>query len=99
MGYYVNPPEGTKEEWLAKHGKETMLPVRVQGEENMVLVCLMWNKPVDTPTGEAFTAAAICWNDEEVWAFSEAKDKRTKKWYLVPKDKVIEVCPSVRSKF
>lgn len=91
MGYYINPEDMSKEEWLAKNGAlitsslQTIpqLPARGEGEH---YVCLVDNR--------AFTAAAICYSDDEVAAFAEP-DGRVKLWYLVPDEKLLQVEPDV----
>ena len=56
MGYYVDPPTGTKEEWLDFHGVEVMPGDLSWGHlPDTVLVCLVDNGP--------FTAAGICYNE------------------------------------
>ncbi len=58
MGYYVDPPTGTKEEWLDFHGVEVMPGDLSWGHSpDTVLVCLVDNGP--------FTAAGICYNEAE----------------------------------
>ena len=52
MGFYVNPPDMTKEEWLQKHGQVTETPAWPV-PEGTILVCLVKN-----PT---FTAAGIAY--------------------------------------
>ncbi len=57
MGYYIDPPEGTKEEWLTNHGVEVSGDLRWGHPPDTVLVCLVDNGP--------FTAAGICYNEAE----------------------------------
>ncbi len=57
MGYYIDPPEGTKEEWLNFHGVEVAGDLRWGHPPDTVLVCLVDNGP--------FTAAGICYNGAE----------------------------------
>lgn len=79
MGYYINPREETKEEWLAKHGKITTLAALKEWKQYHVAlpVCLVDNV--------GFSAAGICINEQELINFSRPWDTRSKVWYLVEK--------------
>lgn len=79
MGYYINPKEGTKEEWLMHNAIRELSPAEVDlfdffdgGEE--LPVCL-----VDNGT---FTAAGIAYDLEELAAFRR-EDGRPKRWFLI----------------
>ena len=61
MGYYVNPPTGTKEEWLAEHGEVVDPPVWSALHESKAFVVLIDNGH--------FTAAGICFSEAEFEAF------------------------------
>ncbi len=90
MGYYINPPNITKEEWLEKHGQATETPVW-PAPEGAIPVCLVDNG--------AFRAAGICYSEAEFDAF-RAPDhgyQRPRTWYYVPFEKVIDVEPSVEA--
>ena len=90
MGIYVNPEEGTKEEWLEKNG------VKVYGsgcsdwsvffsdfnKETMLPVVLLHNP--------CFTAAGIAYDEREFEACMEP-DGRKKEVYAVPKRYLMEV--------
>ena len=60
MGFYVNPPDMTKEEWLQKHGQVTETPTW-PAPEGTISVCLVDNEP--------FTAAGIAYCEQEFYAF------------------------------
>lgn len=60
MGYYINPPEGTKEQWLEKFGQMISDPAW-PAPEGMIPVCL-----IENPT---FTAAGIAYCEEEFKGF------------------------------
>ena len=101
MGYYINPPEGTKEEWLENNGLEVMGPAWALLATNFpglmnhlegrgVYVCLVDNGP--------FTAAAVAYSEAEFNAFNHPSDYRPKKWYVVPRRDVIGVCPDVEER-
>ena len=98
MGFYINPSYGTKEEWLLSQGIEVTDPtwealanfVGVQPpDDSGVYVCLVDNGP--------FRAAGICYSEAEFDAFRmpDAGAQRPRTWYVVPRNKIIEVCPEV----
>lgn len=92
MGAYVNPGPENKEVWLQREGK--LLPI---GEipqwdlvpASMLIVCLVTN-----PT---FTAAGICFDEEELIRFSDPRDERSKIWYLVKTWKLLSVSSELKS--
>ena len=73
MGYYINPENMTKEEWIAKHG--VLLTSFYKRQLNKMPVCLVDNGP--------FKALAIAYNETELKEFLRPDDKRKKVWYLV----------------
>ncbi len=86
MGYYINPPDMSKEEWLAKNGiecaPETAKAHSMKGSTIRV-VCLVDNFE--------FTAAAIAYTDEERDHFfypDRSGFQRPRKWYLVEVEKL-----------
>lgn len=81
MGYYINPPDMTKEEFLEKHGTETDDP---RFDSETFPVCLVNNGP--------FTAAGIAYDAKERDAFLRP-DGRPKKWYQVPREALLPYCP------
>jgi len=87
MGYYVNPEEVTKEEWLVKNATPLteMLLVDWQAvrDENMLPVVLINNG--------AFTAAGIAFSKSELEAFTSPDDYRPKKYYKASTEKLKEV--------
>ena len=87
MGFYINPPEGTKEDWLLRNG-QAMISPDWPPPEGQVLVCMVDNGP--------FRAAGICYDKSE-WEEFTAPDSRSKEWYLVPREKILTVCPSVEN--
>ncbi len=82
MGYYINPEEGTKEEFLFEHGKmltkEEFLNYTYDGD--LIPVCLVDNGWM--------TAAAIGYSPEERDMF--VTDDRPKSFYLVDKSFINE---------
>jgi hypothetical protein len=80
MGFYINPPDQTKEEFLYDHGfrlRPEELPSSFDFANSIHLpVCLVDNG--------AFTAAGIAYCQAEYERFLDGAD-RPKKWYLVSK--------------
>lgn len=81
MGYYVNPREMSKEQWLAQNGFAVSLrDLKMTGFENIksseLPVCLIDNGWM--------TAAGICYDAAEFEEFSR-DDGRPKRWFLVKK--------------
>lgn len=88
MGRYINPKILTKEEWLHTHGTPVRAaPLSAIAENGCLPVCLVDNGP--------FTAAGICYNDRELKAFQSPDDWRLKEWYMVPVERLLEVCPEL----
>lgn len=79
MGYYINPHDMSKEQWLAEHGERTVGPQAIT--ETHLPVCLVNNG--------AFNAAGICPNDNEVQAFMYPCG-RPKQWFLVSRQALAE---------
>lgn len=77
MGYYINPPNMTKEEWLAKHGKplQTLSDYDFAGD----------NLPVCLVNNGWMTAAGIAYHQRELEAFNSPSDTRPRKWFEVSK--------------
>lgn len=84
MGYYVDPTDRSKEQWLHENGIVVLGP---SFTEDSYPVCLVDNGP--------FTAAGICFDLREADAFNQPTDHRPRQWFLVPRSKLIEVCPQV----
>jgi hypothetical protein len=78
LGYYINPPDMTKEQFLATHGRPLGRETISWDNAAELPVCLVDNGP--------FTAAAIAYSPEEFQAFNRADDYRPKQWFMVPKE-------------
>ena len=78
MGFYINPPDMSKEAFLKIHGSEISRSEFVAHNDfkNMIAVCLVDNGP--------FTAAAIAYKKSEIIEFSDPRDYRRKKYFLIP---------------
>jgi len=79
MGYYINPPSETKEQWLQKHGTPVHGDVVLSHDFSgpTLPVCLVDNGP--------FTAAGIAFDAGELRAFGHP-DRRPKSWFLVSRE-------------
>lgn len=90
MGFYINPPDMTKEDWLIKHNvKIFTTPPSFESirEKNLILICLVDNG--------LFTTAGICYSQREIDAFNQPKDLRLKLWCCVPQEEVFKLMPEV----
>lgn len=80
MGYYINPEEGTKEEWLNKYGTKLDKPPEKYYDGKSVAVILVKNP--------GFTAAAIAYSQDELVCFRDTTpakgDYRPRIWFMVP---------------
>lgn len=76
MGYYINPKDMSKEEWLAVHGVE--VPAFRPFDErpsNALPVCLVNN------VGLGFTAAGVAYDAREQDHFADPKDWRPRRYF------------------
>lgn len=78
MGCYINPVNESKETFLATHaesptGSTTSPDQFVDGSK--FAVCWVNNGP--------FTAAAVCFSQRELEAFTDPMDSRPKRWFMV----------------
>lgn len=95
MGIYINPPNGTKEEFLSLHGIDCTLQAEqarslatVGLPPSFALVCLVQNP--------SFTAAAVIWSEREFQAFHDPTDMRRRMWFMVPAAMLKDVSPIMR---
>ncbi len=95
MGYYINPPNETKEEFLEREA--SLLSDEDMGfslflDNDDALVCLIDNG--------IFTAAGVVYNVTEFHAFTDPTDPRPKRWYIIKRDKLWDVSdPGLREAF
>ena len=82
MGYYINPTDMTKEEWIAKHG--TLITTFFEWTHDTMPVCLVDNGP--------FKVLAIAYSPAELKEFLRP-DSREKIWYLVPLEHLLPYLP------
>lgn len=87
MGFYINPSNMTKEEWLRLNGEMiSPLTARAHPAGDKVVVCLVDNGP--------FTAAGIAYDDRERDEFCrpDSGSQRRRQFFLVPRDVAREYC-------
>lgn len=83
MGYYINPTNMRKEQWLVENnGCIYASPPPVFRDGELLAVCLVNNG--------AFNAAGVAYNQREFDTFA-AEDGREKVWFMVNIDKLCEV--------
>jgi hypothetical protein len=80
MGYYINPPTGTKEDFLKEFGSliTTNDLLDYNFNSDSLPVCLIDNY--------IFTAAGICYDKRELEVFLYKDDDRPVKWFLVTRE-------------
>lgn len=77
MGYYINPPDMSKEQFLQKHGTP-INPNDYQFNEEKLPVCLVDNGWM--------TAAGIAPDARELAVFNDPADARPKLWFEVSRE-------------
>lgn len=98
MGFYINPTDCSKEEWLQKHG---ISGYNLGTREGVDLAVEAGHQPpeyypVCLVDNGWMKAAGIAYNLEEHRVFADTEhDKRPRKWFVVSREKLIEVCPEV----
>lgn len=78
MGCYVNPPGGSKENWLKENATKNFggaVPSWNEIPAGEFAVCLVDNGP--------FTAAAVAYSEQELNEFADPSDDRLKEWFTV----------------
>jgi len=85
MGYYINPVDMEKEEWLTKNALSELnkedLKIFNFNQTQTRPVCLLNNG--------FFTAAGIAFNERELNVFASEEDTRPKKFYEVEVKKIL----------
>ena len=82
MGYYINPKDSSKEDWLAKNGTLLHAAPERNEENGELAVCLVGNG--------GFTAAGVAVDQRELEAFAHPCG-RPKQWFRVPIRSLVEV--------
>ena len=95
MGFYINPPEGSKEGWLAKnatligHIGMAKIPEFDEKPEGTLPIILVHNG--------GFTAAGITYNELEYQDFTSPNDPRPKVLYYAELGKILEITPDLKN--
>ena len=84
MGYYINPEDMSKEEFLVRKGLILDEAPVVHEADDRTAVCLVNNG--------GFTAAGICFSADELVEFTNPKDYRPKRWYMVKNSDLAPFC-------
>jgi len=99
MGYYINPPLLSKEQWLRKHGEmlsEAITQDNAQEIWEELYTGEVTKFPVVWIDNRMFTSAGIAFSANEFKAFTEPGDNRPKDFFVVPVEKLLEVCPDLK---
>jgi hypothetical protein len=85
MGFYINPSNMSKEEWLLRNGTRCSSAEALSPPPGSIPICWVNNG--------GFTAAAIGYSRAEVERFQNDGTGRPQFWYLVPKSLLGEFIP------
>lgn len=79
MGYYINPINQTKEEFVAKHAREisrdAFTNFNFENTKDVLPICLIDNGP--------FRAFGIAYFRTELVAFANPMDNRPKRYFII----------------
>lgn len=89
MGFYINPKDSTKEDWLNANGR------RIPASNAMETIKGGTEMPVCLIDNFAFQAAAIGFSEGEVHYFLNDNSGRPKQWWAVPNEKIYEAEPAL----
>lgn len=88
MGYYINPEDCSKEDFLLTHGRLIPVPAMLEHLDYTEHLPVCW---VDNGR---FSAAAICYDKDEMQSFMRS-DGRLKVWFLVSRKLLKPYYPGV----
>lgn len=89
MGYYIETPSHHhKADWIKKHFnlQELTEAPAVLPERPMLLVCVVENGPFD--------AAAVAFDEKDLWRFTRPTDDRPKRWLLIDSAVLLKYQPN-----
>ena len=80
MGFYLNPEDCSKEQYLEEKGEllSEKVPNWNEIPKGKVVICLVDNGP--------FTAAAIMYSEGEFDVWKSPSDERPMEWYLLSEE-------------
>jgi len=91
VGLYINLPDQEKEEWLRERGAMMLSRPKdyksVGSTGTYWVVCLVFNSE--------FSAAGVCFSQQELEEFSHEGDRRMKQWFLVEEQDLLTVVPNL----
>lgn len=83
MGFYINPPDKSKEEWLLEHG-QNYVPTNYESvPDGMYVIC--WK------SFQSHTAAGVAYDALEF----DRMVREAHSFFLVPKEKVYKLLPEL----
>jgi hypothetical protein len=110
MGFYINPPDMSKEDWLDKHGDKSFKIDTPEGRDAVEAVCRSSYGgltgrippeyyPVCWVNNGSFTAAVVAYSRHEyeyfLSGFLNGTDRRPHRWYIVPRAALLELMPEL----
>lgn len=90
MGFYIDPKDISKEDWLTKNGREIK-----QSDARMLFIDSQ-ELPVCIADNGGWTAAIICYSSRETDRVISGMDGRRNQWFAVSREKLCEVCPELK---
>lgn len=90
MGFYIDPHDASKEDWLTANGRE------IKQADAKTLFCDSQELPVCLADNGGWTVAAVAYAGREVDRLINGMDGRRNWWYAVPREKLYEVCPELK---
>ena len=89
MGYYIDPEDKSKEQWLQENATACSRP---EANEADFTRCF----PVVLVDNGIFTAAGICYSRREYEAFTDPEDHRPKKFFVADRERLLPFCPALK---
>jgi hypothetical protein len=87
MGFYIDPSDRSKEDFLAENG------TLIHENEAKTVLANGSNIPVCLVDNQAFTAALIAYSSGEIDAITDPRDYRPKMWFSVPRENLVDFYP------
>lgn len=90
MGYYIDPHDQSKEDWLAENGRE------IKPSDAKAILVDFQELPVCLADNGGWTVAAVCYDSREIDRLISGMSGRRNWWYAAPREKLFEVCPGLK---